>query len=68
VIGGLIRKNTTETVQGIPLLRDIPLFGHLFKSSSNVDESRELLIFVTPTVLDIGDLTDASEIPEAMEQ
>lgn len=67
VIGGLIRKNTAETELGIPLLRDIPLFGHLFKSSSNVEEQRELLIFVTPTIIEVGDLTDASEIPEAVQ-
>ncbi len=68
VIGGLIRKNTAETVQGIPLLRDIPLFGNLFKSTSDVDESRELLIFVTPTIVEIGDLSSVSELPEAANQ
>ena len=51
VIGGLIRTNETEFEQGVPILREIPILGHLFKSTDRVLEERELLIFVTPRIV-----------------
>lgn len=51
VIGGLVRTNETEFEQGIPILREIPFLGHLFKSTDRVTEERELLIFVTPRIV-----------------
>ncbi|MFH1679177.1 MAG: type IV pilus secretin PilQ [Candidatus Eisenbacteria bacterium] len=67
VIGGLIRSNTSETGVGIPFLRDIPLLGHFFSSSSDVEEQRELLIFVTPRILEVEDLPSGSETSEAQQ-
>lgn len=52
VIGGLIRSNETETKRGVPILMDIPIVGHLFRSSSNTHAKRELLIFVTPKIIE----------------
>lgn len=51
VIGGLIRSNVSYFKTGVPLLRSLPLFGSLFGSNSKADEQRELLIFVTPTIV-----------------
>jgi type IV pilus assembly protein PilQ len=51
VIGGLVRSNETEFEQGVPILREIPFLGHLFKSTDRVIEERELLIFVTPRIV-----------------
>jgi type IV pilus assembly protein PilQ len=51
VIGGLIRTNDSHVRTGIPLLKDIPLLGVLFRSDNKVKQSRELLIFVTPRLL-----------------
>lgn len=51
VIGGLVRTNETEFEQGVPILREIPFLGHLFKSTDRVTEERELLIFVTPRIV-----------------
>jgi type IV pilus assembly protein PilQ len=51
VIGGLIRSNETSAKRGIPILMDIPLLGALFRSSSTTNAKRELLIFVTPKIL-----------------
>jgi len=48
VIGGLLRRKTESVEQGVPLLSSIPVLGLLFKSTSDSDELRELLIFVTP--------------------
>ncbi len=69
VIGGLIRSNEAEREDGVPLLKDIPLFGNLFKSSNSTKESRELLILVTPRIVRQvstgGSGTgDAPEVPE----
>ncbi len=51
VIGGLIRENETETERGVPLLKDIPALGWIFKSQSLVKQKRELLIFITPRIV-----------------
>jgi type IV pilus assembly protein PilQ len=51
IIGGLIRTNETEFERGIPLLKDIPLLGALFRSSSRAESQRELVIFVTPRII-----------------
>ena len=51
VIGGLIRNNETEYSTGVPLLRNLPLLGRFFRSQSTSIEKRELLIFVTPRIV-----------------
>jgi type IV pilus assembly protein PilQ len=51
VIGGLIRANDTRLIRGVPVLKDIPLVGSLFRNTSMVQEKRELLIFVTPRII-----------------
>jgi type IV pilus assembly protein PilQ len=51
VIGGLIRDNDSIYESGIPVLRSLPLLGRLFGSKSKVSEKRELLIFVTPKIV-----------------
>ena len=52
IIGGLIAENTLESKKFVPILSSIPLFGNLFKSSTIEKEQRELLIFITPTIVD----------------
>jgi type II secretory pathway component GspD/PulD (secretin) len=56
IIGGLIRDNQSETKTGIPVLQDIPLVGWLFRNSNISDDKREMIIFVTPRLIN-GDLT-----------
>ena len=51
VMGGLIRANTTTTERGVPILRHLPIIGGLFSGTSEVKEKRELLIFVTPRII-----------------
>ena len=51
VIGGLIRDNDSIYESGIPVLRSLPLVGRFFGSKSKVNEKRELLIFVTPKIV-----------------
>jgi type IV pilus assembly protein PilQ len=51
VIGGIFIEDERDAVTGVPLLKDIPVFGHLFKSSSKTRDRRELLIFITPRIV-----------------
>jgi general secretion pathway protein D len=52
VLGGLITENITKTKDKVPLLGDLPMFGGLFRSESNSNSKQNLLIFVTPTIID----------------
>jgi len=52
VIGGLTTQDETEVELGVPLLKDIPILGNLFKFSRKQTESKDLVIFVTPTIVD----------------
>jgi len=57
VIGGLIRENVTRDKRGVPILKDIPLLGFLFRSSADATSKRELLIFITPRIVPISSLS-----------
>jgi type IV pilus assembly protein PilQ len=52
VIGGIIEEETHLTISQIPVLGDIPVIGWLFKSKETVKTKKELLIFITPQVLE----------------
>ena len=51
VIAGLTTKEETETETGVPLLKDIPIIGYLFKHVANQTRKRDLIIFVTPHIV-----------------
>ncbi len=50
VIGGLLQKTNNKSYSRVPILGDIPLLGRLFQSESNSDGSKEIIIFITPTI------------------
>jgi type IV pilus assembly protein PilQ len=52
VIGGLIKNSQTSVKRGVPVLKDIPFFGWFFTASSKADKKQELVIFVTPTIVE----------------
>ena len=52
VIGGIYHKREETTDTGVPWLMDIPVLGWLFKAQHKVITKTELLIFITPTVVD----------------
>jgi type IV pilus assembly protein PilQ len=54
VLGGIYETERRETINKVPFLGDIPFLGRLFKSTQRVDNKAELLIFVTPRILDEG--------------
>ena len=51
VIGGIYTRATSSTTSSVPFLGDIPILGFFFKSKSEDDAHTELLIFITPRVL-----------------
>ncbi|MFN2383908.1 MAG: secretin N-terminal domain-containing protein, partial [Gemmatimonadota bacterium] len=53
VIGGLTVQDISTVRTGIPILKDIPILGGLFRSESRRAEKRDLLIFVTPYIVPI---------------
>lgn len=51
VLGGLMQNSTSENVEKVPLLGDLPLVGNLFKNKSNDASKKELVILIKPTVI-----------------
>jgi pilus assembly protein CpaC len=60
-IAGLIDNRFLETLQKIPVLGDIPLLGHLFRSKELSQNNTELLVMVTPTLVEA---VDPDQVPE----
>lgn len=54
VISGLTKQTKSATGNGVPWLKDIPILGWAFKSDSKSDQMEEVLIFITPHILQIG--------------
>ena len=82
VLGGLIRDNDAKSKSGVPLLMDIPVLGSLFSNTSNTLVRTELLVFITPRVVETDDelralsvemrdrmrgITDFSDVPIDLE-
>ncbi len=51
VIGGLMREDKTKVTERVPLLSNIPFIGEAFKSTRNVTQKTNLLVFITPHIL-----------------
>jgi len=52
VLGGLISEDVTRIKDKVPVLGDLPFIGRVFRSESSRTLKRNLLIFVTPTIID----------------
>ena len=55
VISGLTKQTKSFTGNGVPWLQDIPILGWAFKSDNKSDEKDEVLIFITPHILQVSD-------------
>lgn len=62
VVGGLMRTDNTEIVTKLPVLGDLPLVGRVFRHKDSSKTERELLIFITPSI--VGDTT-AEKAPQS---
>ncbi|KYN90102.1 type II secretion system protein GspD [Vibrio cidicii] len=58
VLGGLIDERALESESKVPLLGDIPILGHLFKSTSTQVEKKNLMVFIKPTIIRDGMTAD----------
>jgi type IV pilus assembly protein PilQ len=54
VLGGILETTKSKTANKVPYLADIPILGHLFKSTADISNKKELLIFITPKILREG--------------
>lgn len=52
MLGGLISEDITNTKDKIPVLGDLPMLGRLFRSETKTNRKKNLVIFVTPTIID----------------
>lgn len=55
VLGGMIQESEQKTVNKIPLLGDIPIIGSAFRSTATTKEKSELVIMITPHIINDGD-------------
>ncbi len=53
VIGGIIKTMKMDSSLRVPFLSDIPILGRLFKSNARTDKKEELIIFITPTIVEL---------------
>jgi general secretion pathway protein D len=52
MLGGLISEDITNTKDKLPVLGDLPFLGRLFRSETKTNRKKNLVIFVTPTIID----------------
>lgn len=62
VFGGVIEDQSSETNDGIPLLKDIPLLGALFRSTETTKRKTNLYFFLTPHILSDEDFADLEQM------
>jgi general secretion pathway protein D len=62
VIGGIVTADQSDSVQGVPILSDIPLLGALFRRTTKSDDRRTLYIFITPYILYDANFGDYREL------
>ena len=64
VVGGIIRKKQKQVENKLPILGDIPLLGRLFKSTETAIEDAEIVIIITPHIVDIKNPNDLEKLKE----
>ncbi len=52
IVGGLISNKNSEGIRKIPFLNRIPILGNLFKSNANKEEKREVIVVITPHIIE----------------
>ncbi|MFH2137209.1 MAG: secretin N-terminal domain-containing protein [Candidatus Omnitrophota bacterium] len=66
VIGGLLKDKTVTTKTKVPILGDIPILGLLFTHKADAIEKKDLLIFITPHIINRDQLERRKEAAEAL--
>ena len=62
VLGGIFQQSKMSGMENVPFLGDIPLLGALFQRKSNKQNRRELVIFITPTIITPSPILSDNEI------
>ncbi len=65
-LGGMIRQSDTRSNSGVPFLKDVPIVGNLFSSTSNQGARTELLIFLRPRI--VPNAAAARDMTEQLKQ
>jgi len=68
IIGGLVRDTQQKQTKGVPLLMDIPLFGSLLKRTDISSEKREVIVLITPHIVNAKYLLEMEGKAANMEQ
>lgn len=66
MLGGMIRKDSNIGESGVPYLKDIPIFGRLFKTEKEEGGRTELVVLITPYIID--KLDKSGEVTEAFKE
>lgn len=61
VLGGIYRETTANQNTGVPFLRDVPVLGAMFRSSGTTNRREDLLVFLTPHIVDSSRLGTADD-------
>ncbi len=64
VIGGLVSTAESKIIKKVPLLGDLPLVKYLFRHKSTIKMKKDLVFFITPTLIE-GDIADVGETQDA---
>ena len=64
VVGGMIKSKQQEIESKVPFLGDIPFIGRLFKSTETVSQNSEIVIIITPHIVDIKNPEDLEKLQE----
>ncbi|MHB1312767.1 MAG: AMIN domain-containing protein [Gemmatimonadaceae bacterium] len=64
VIGGLTQTSVSKNRTGIPILSSLPLIGRLFSETSSIERKQDLLILITPHILDDGEVVKGAATAE----
>jgi type II secretory pathway component GspD/PulD (secretin) len=74
-IGGLIKRTSEQTREGVPVLGDIPVLGMLFSNRAQSSVNTELIVLITPYIvdddlvrLDAGKQARVEEVAEILEE
>lgn len=68
VVGGMIKSKQQEIENKVPILGDIPFIGRIFKRTEKVSENSEIVIIITPHIVDIKNPEDLDKLRKETEK